>query len=115
ELLKCPGRPTAQSTIFDEGIQLFGEYSCPGCSEFHDAHILAIGLVRIHFLGNFYHLAAAYLDLHFFVAIRIFLATTNQKRFLISCGEKSQQKLRMEKYICIHHHKTIQKKMSRQP
>ena len=62
---------------------MFGQYSCPGCSEFHDAHILAIGLVRIHFLGNLYHLAAAYLDLHFFIAIRIILAITNQKRVLI--------------------------------
>ena len=113
ELQKCQRGPTPQSALFYDGIELLAEYSSSRRAEFHHPDILTVGVVHIHLLGNFHYLSATGLDLHFFFPIRILLPETNQESILVLCSEKIRQKLRVEKYIRIHHYEPIQKKISR--
>ncbi len=97
-----PRGPVAQTAAGDQAVHDADDLPRPLRAEFHDAEVLAVGIVRVHLLRDVDDTAAADLDLHLFVAEGLpGLAIGEQEGVLVARAQQVVQKDGVEENVTI--------------
>src|SRR6185503_1233763 len=99
ELEKGAWRPLSSTTVTDKLIHVFDQQPRTASTKFYYSDVFAVGVNRIHLLGNINYQFVSNFDFHLLIAEwGFFIHIRNQQRILARRLDEAHQQLRMEKY-----------------
>src|SRR5688572_1958483 len=115
KLEKRTRRPILHGARTDQGVDVFNKQSCSGRTEFYYADVFTVGVKRIDLFRNVDDELVSDLDLHLFVAERIWIRIGYQQSIRVIGFQQVGKHLGMKQHVGVEHDETVQQMFARHP